>query len=121
MESLATCYATLKEKGTRDDLLKMYSEFLRRSTFFVAVREDLPTTKQVFGSNMCHLGLAVDARLKRVTVVSVIDNLVKGMAGQAIQNMNLMCGFEETDGDLTMGRSMAPEQTVQKDRRYGQS
>jgi N-acetyl-gamma-glutamyl-phosphate reductase len=98
---LATCYATLQEKGTRDDLLKMYSAFYADAPF-VAVREDLPTTKQTLGSNMCHIGLAVDARLNRVTVVSVIDNLVKGMAGQAIQNMNLMCGFDETAG-LTMG------------------
>ena len=98
---LATCYATLKEKGTTAELLKMYNTFYADAPF-VAVRDDLPTTKQTFGSNMCHIGLAVDARLNRVTVVSVIDNLVKGMAGQAIQNMNLMCGFDETDG-LTMG------------------
>lgn len=98
---LATCYATLQEKGTREDLLKMYNAFYADAPF-VAVREDLPTTKQTLGSNMCHIGLAVDARLNRVTIVSVIDNLVKGMAGQAIQNMNLMCGFDETDG-LTMG------------------
>ena len=52
---------------------------------------------------MCHIGLAVDARLNRITVVSVIDNLVKGMAGQAIQNMNLMCGFEETTGLQMVG------------------
>lgn len=94
---LATCYATLKEKGTREELLKMYTGFYADAPF-VAIREDLPTTKQTLGSNMCHIGLAVDARLNRITVVSVIDNLVKGMAGQAIQNMNLMCGFEETDG-----------------------
>ncbi len=98
---LATCYATLKEKGTRDDLWKMYNAFYADEPF-VVMREDLPTTKQVLASNMCHIGLEVDARLNRVTVVSVIDNLVKGMAGQAIQNMNLMCGVEETDG-LTMG------------------
>ncbi len=98
---LATCYAMLKEKGTREELLKMYSAFYADAPF-VAVRDDLPATKQTLGSNMCHLGLAVDARLNRVTVVSAIDNLVKGMAGQAIQNMNLMCGFNETDG-LAMG------------------
>ena len=98
---LATCYATLKEKGTRADLLKMYRAFYEDAPF-VAVRDDLPATKQTLGSNMCHLGLAVDERLNRVTVISVIDNLVKGMAGQAIQNMNLMNGFNETDG-LTMG------------------
>ena len=98
---LATCYATLNEKGTRDALLKMYSAYYTDAPF-VAVRDDLPTTKQTLGSNMCHIGLEIDPRMNRVTVISVIDNLVKGMAGQAIQNMNLMCGFEETDG-LTMG------------------
>ncbi len=94
---LATCYATLTEKGTREDLLKMYSAFYADAPF-VVVREDLPATKQTLGSNMCHIGLGVDARLNRVTIVAVIDNLGKGMAGQAIQNMNLMAGFEETAG-----------------------
>ena len=98
---LATCYATLNEKGTREELLKMYEAFYAEAPF-VAIRDDLPTTKQTLGSNMCHIGLAVDPRMNRVTVVSVIDNLIKGMAGQAIQNMNLMCGFDETAG-LTMG------------------
>ena len=59
----------------------------------------LPTRGVLFlGSNMCHIGLAVDHRTNRVTVISAIDNLGKGMVGQAIQNMNLMCRFEETAG-----------------------
>ena len=58
-------------------------------------------TKHTQGTNYVYIGLAVDARTNRVTVVSAEDNLVKGAAGQAVQNMNLMCGFAETDG-LTM-------------------
>ncbi|MBV9851626.1 MAG: N-acetyl-gamma-glutamyl-phosphate reductase [Armatimonadetes bacterium] len=70
---------------------------------FVTVLEpgQQPATKHVNGTNYCHIGLAVDKRTNRVIVTSVIDNLVKGAAGQAIQNMNLMYGFDETAG-LTM-------------------
>ena len=57
-----------------------------------------PATKHVAGTNFCHIGLAVDRRTNRAIVVSAIDNLVKGAAGQAIQNMNLMCGLDETAG-----------------------
>ncbi|MNV76234.1 N-acetyl-gamma-glutamyl-phosphate reductase [compost metagenome] len=58
----------------------------------------LPATKEVSGSNYCDIGFAVDPRTGRVTIFSVIDNLVKGAAGQAIQNLNLMMGWEETLG-----------------------
>ncbi len=57
-----------------------------------------PATKEVWGSNYCDIGFAVDERTGRVTIVSVIDNLVKGAAGQAIQNLNLMMGWDETLG-----------------------
>jgi len=60
--------------------------------------EGFPATKVCCGANHCHIGIAVDDRTQRVTVVSVIDNLVKGAAGQAIQNMNLMLGLPETSG-----------------------
>jgi len=52
----------------------------------------------VFGSNYCDFGFAADPRTGRVTILSAIDNLVKGAAGQAIQNLNLMMGWEETRG-----------------------
>ena len=58
----------------------------------------LPNIAFVRGSNFCDIGLVADPRTGRVIVVSVIDNLVKGAAGQAIQNMNLMLGFAETAG-----------------------
>ncbi|HSR35876.1 MAG TPA: N-acetyl-gamma-glutamyl-phosphate reductase, partial [Desulfurivibrionaceae bacterium] len=57
-----------------------------------------PSTSFVKGSNCCDIGLTVDPRTGRVIVVSAIDNLVKGASGQAIQNMNLLCGFQETTG-----------------------
>jgi N-acetyl-gamma-glutamyl-phosphate reductase len=50
------------------------------------------------GSNFCDIGVTLDSRTNRVIVVSAIDNLVKGASGQAIQNMNLICGFPETMG-----------------------
>ena len=58
----------------------------------------LPEIKHVVGSNRCAIGFVVDERLQRVVVCSVIDNLIKGAAGQAIQNMNLMFGLDETCG-----------------------
>ena len=58
----------------------------------------LPTIKNIVGSNFCDIGVAVDTRTRRLIVISALDNLVKGASGQAVQNMNLMSGFEETDG-----------------------
>lgn len=94
---LATCYATLAEPVSADDLRAEYREFYKDAPF-VHVTDGLPATKHTLGTNMCHIGLAIDRRTNRVTVISAIDNLGKGMVGQAIQNMNLMCGFGETAG-----------------------
>jgi N-acetyl-gamma-glutamyl-phosphate reductase len=99
---LCTCYATLAESVSVDDLRSRFREFYRNAPF-VQVVDGLPASKHVLGTNMCHLGIAVDSRTNRVTVVSVTDNLGKGMAGQAIQNMNLMFGLEETTGLLAPG------------------
>ena len=65
---------------------------------FVHVIDSLPEIKYVTGSNNCAIGFVIDERLGRIIIVSCIDNLVKGAAGQAVQNMNLMCGFEECEG-----------------------
>jgi N-acetyl-gamma-glutamyl-phosphate reductase len=95
---LATCYATLAEPMSASNLFDMYRTYYAEHPFVVVLQDDLPATKHTLGSNRCHIGMAIDPRMNRVTVVSAIDNLVKGMAGQAIQNMNLMCGFDETAG-----------------------
>lgn len=94
---LSVCYASLLNNTSQDELYKIYKDFYK-DEFFVKVTEDMPETKYVSGSNMCHIGLRVDKRTGRVIVASVIDNLIKGAAGQAVQNMNLMFGFDETTG-----------------------
>jgi N-acetyl-gamma-glutamyl-phosphate reductase len=57
-----------------------------------------PATKEVWGTNYCDIGFSVDERTGRITIISVIDNLVKGAAGQAIQNLNLAMDWDETLG-----------------------
>ncbi|MCD1260818.1 N-acetyl-gamma-glutamyl-phosphate reductase [Paenibacillus athensensis] len=98
---MATMYATVNGAHTEEDFIALYRDFYQGRRF-VRVRDKgkLPATKEVFGSNYCDIGFAVDARTGRVTIVSVIDNVVKGAAGQAIQNLNLMMGWEESTGLL---------------------
>ena len=94
---LSTVYASTEE--TEDDLRAAFEDFYAEAPFVSLLDAGLfPATKPVFGTNYCHLGLALDKRTGRVVVISALDNLVKGAAGQAIQNMNLMCGFAETAG-----------------------
>ena len=101
---LATCYAPLaSETTTTDDILAAFHDAYAGEPF-VVVRPagEFPSTKHVAGSNFCHIGAKVDTRTGLVIVTSVIDNLVKGAAGQAIQNLNLVFGLPETQG-LTGG------------------
>jgi N-acetyl-gamma-glutamyl-phosphate reductase len=96
---LATCYGRLKEKKSTKDLLEVFRAYYLEEPFVQVLPEGVyPATREVYGSNTCLLGLKVDERTGTVIVLSAIDNLTKGAAGQAIQNMNLMCGFEETMG-----------------------
>jgi len=96
---LVTAYAQLKNAESMDQekLSKIFSQFYR-SQPFVRIRKEPPTLKDVRGSNYCDIHPIWDLRTQRIIVVSVIDNLVKGASGQAVQNMNLMLGFEQTTG-----------------------
>jgi len=96
---LCTAYARLVRPFSAQELTLHYRRFYQDKTF-VVVREpgDFPSTKHVLGTNYCHLSLVVDERTQRLVVTSVIDNLVKGAAGQAVQNMNLMLGLVESRG-----------------------
>jgi N-acetyl-gamma-glutamyl-phosphate reductase len=94
---LATCVAKLADGVTEDQVSSAFAEFYEDEPF-VFLSNGLPATKHTLGSNMCHIGFTFDKRTNRVTIVSAIDNLGKGMAGQAIQNMNLMFGLDETTG-----------------------
>lgn len=60
--------------------------------------EKIPETKWVTGSNFVDIGLVVDKRLNKVIILCSLDNLIKGSAGQAVQNLNIMCGFPENMG-----------------------
>jgi N-acetyl-gamma-glutamyl-phosphate reductase len=96
---LSTCYAPLLPGAVQsgEQARELYREFYKGEPF-VRVVDSPPATKQVAGSNMCLVHPTVDPRTERLVVVSVIDNLVKGAAGQAIQNMNAMLGLNETAG-----------------------
>ena len=93
---LSTIYVNLNRPSSAEELVEMYKEFYR-DEFFVRVKEvcELPETKHVAGSNFVDIGVCYDKRLQRAVVVSALDNIVKGAAGQAVQNMNLMFGLDE--------------------------
>jgi N-acetyl-gamma-glutamyl-phosphate reductase len=100
---LSSCYAPLVEgkiaisqQGV-DEVRQVYRDFYKGEAF-VKVMDMPPQTKQAWGSNLCLVYPTIDLRTGRLIVVSCIDNLVKGGAGQAIQNMNLMLGLPETTG-----------------------
>jgi len=100
---LSTCYAPLYSgrapAGERavDAVREMYREFYKGEPF-VSVVDSPPATKHTRGNNMCLVYPTVDVRTDRLVVVSVLDNLVKGAAGQAVQNMNAMMGLPEATG-----------------------
>ena len=100
---LSSCYAKasgqwLKGGGNPMARLRdLYREYYESSPF-VKVVDTPPATKHVWGSNYCHIYPTFDERTGRLLVISAIDNLVKGGAGEAVQNMNLMLGFDETCG-----------------------
>lgn len=96
---LSTVYARLNRPMSLEEVRSVYEDFYR-GEFFVRLLPPgmLPQTKAVTGSNHCDVAPVVDPRTGRVVVVSAIDNLVKGAAGQAVQNMNLMFGLPETAG-----------------------
>ncbi|NLW25099.1 MAG: N-acetyl-gamma-glutamyl-phosphate reductase [Clostridia bacterium] len=96
---LSSIYVTPKVSITEKELADFYREFYQGCPF-IRLRDKtrLPQTKWVQGSNYCDLAPVYDERTGRIIVFSAIDNLVKGASGQAIQNMNIMFGLEETAG-----------------------
>ena len=93
---VSTIYINLNKKCTTEELVNMYKEFYK-DEYFVRVKNvgELPESKHVAGSNFIDIGIVVDERLNRAVVVSSLDNIVKGAAGQALQNMNILFGFDE--------------------------
>jgi len=98
---LATIYVRLKNKSTAADLQAVFDKFYAESPM-VRVRRSpaLPQIAHIVRTNFCDIGFELGPDGKRLIVVSCLDNLLKGAAGQAVQNMNLMCGFNESEGLL---------------------
>jgi N-acetyl-gamma-glutamyl-phosphate reductase len=94
---VSTIYLSLAKKA--EDALAMYRDFYKGETF-VRVTPSLPDTKNVEATNFCDISVRVDPRTNRLIVVSAIDNLTKGAAGQAVQCLNLVCGYDEATGLL---------------------
>ncbi|HKL27612.1 MAG TPA: N-acetyl-gamma-glutamyl-phosphate reductase [Desulfuromonadales bacterium] len=98
---LTTCYAALDGRLDQTALLERFTEYYLEEPFVrVLPTGQLPNIAHVAGSNFCDIGLVTDPRTGRVVVISAIDNLVKGAAGQAVQNMNLLLELPETAGLL---------------------
>jgi N-acetyl-gamma-glutamyl-phosphate reductase len=94
---LSTIYLTPQAGVTEADIAAAYTVY-KDEPFVQVMGGALPEIKHVAGSNNCAIGFVLDKRAGRLVVVSCLDNLIKGAAGQAVQNMNLICGFNETDG-----------------------
>lgn len=92
---ITTAHILLKEPMTKEEVAAIYEEFYRGEHF---VRLQTAKLGGVRGSNFCDINWELEADGRRLVAVSAIDNLVKGAAGQAVQNMNIMCGFDETEG-----------------------
>jgi len=98
---LTTIYAKLERRLEAEEAVDILREAYEGEPFIrVLPVGSFPETKHVLGSNFCDLSAMVDGNTKRLVLMSAIDNLVKGAAGQAVQNMNLMCGFGESEGLL---------------------
>lgn len=98
---LSTCYANLKAGVGEAEIAAAYEAFYHDEPFVHLLGSALPETRFVRSTNVCAIGWRVDGRTGRVIALGAIDNLVKGAAGQAIQNMNIRFGIEETAGLTT--------------------
>ena len=99
---LVTAYASLKkgrEDITEEEIRTIYDDYYKDETFVRVLEKGLcPQTRWVKGSNYVDVNFTIDPRTHRVVMMGAMDNVVKGAAGQAVQNMNLMFGLEETEG-----------------------
>lgn len=96
---LITAYATLKKDVSYEEVKAVYDKYYADEKFVRVLEKDVcPQTKWVEGSNYVDVNFKIDPRTKRIIMMGAMDNLVKGAAGQAVQNMNLMFGLKESEG-----------------------
>jgi N-acetyl-gamma-glutamyl-phosphate reductase len=97
----STCYAFPKKEVDEQQLHKIYKGFYQTSPF-VRISQHIPSLKKVRGSNYCDIMVNYDERTNTIIALSAIDNLVKGAAGQAVENMNIMFGLDDRTGLLNV-------------------
>jgi N-acetyl-gamma-glutamyl-phosphate reductase len=95
---LANCISVLKKPMKISEVSKIFSEYYNNHSFVQIQQGTSLQTSSVIDTNNCTLQISIDGNTNQITVVSVLDNLIKGASGQAIQNMNLMCGWDQTLG-----------------------
>jgi len=96
---LSTIYADLEGEFSEEQIRELYADIYADAEFIRILSPGVwPHTKWVYGSNFCDINFVIDGEAGRITVMSAIDNIVKGASGQAVQNMNLMFGFKESTG-----------------------
>lgn len=96
---LSTIYTKLKNKNSLENIYNLYKDFYKDSKFIRVLNiGNIANLKNVKYSNYCDISIHIDERTNKLIIVSAIDNMVKGAAGQAIQNMNIALGFEEDAG-----------------------
>ncbi|MDO5136604.1 MAG: N-acetyl-gamma-glutamyl-phosphate reductase [Eubacteriales bacterium] len=96
---LVTAYASLARETTYQEVRAAYDKYYEKETFVRVLEPEVcPQTKWVEGSNYVDVNFKLDQRTNRIVIMGAIDNLVKGAAGQAVQNMNLMFGLKESEG-----------------------
>jgi N-acetyl-gamma-glutamyl-phosphate reductase len=95
----SSIYCKLKgAKDIKDNIINIYKRFYKDSKFVKFLGENIPEIKNTTGTNLCMIGIDYDVRTGTLKIFSSIDNLLKGAAGQAVQNMNIMMGFDEDEG-----------------------
>ena len=96
---LTTSYVSVRDNKAVADVIDIYKDFYKESPFIRILPERIaPQTKHVYGSNYCDIGIFQNKEAHQIIIISAIDNLVKGASGQAVENMNIVCGLEETAG-----------------------
>ena len=95
----ATIYVQFQKKADTENLQAVYNRFYKTEPFVRVLKSGIiPEIKNVINTNFCDIGIAYDKTKNMAIITTAIDNLIKGAAGQAVQNMNIMCGFNETEG-----------------------
>ena len=96
---LSTTYVSVQDNKAIANVVDIYRDFYKKSPFIRILPDGIaPQTKHVYGSNYCDIGIFPNKEAHQIIIISAIDNLVKGASGQAVQNMNIVCGLEETAG-----------------------